>query len=64
VDRRKERAAWDLRIEMTGAGQPTSARLLLLDGSERQLPIKRDEGALLVRIEPATEVCAVRFSLR
>jgi hypothetical protein len=61
VDRRKERAAWDLRVEMPAAAKLGKARLLLLDGAEKPLDAKRDGQALVVRIDPATEVCAVRF---
>ncbi|MBM3474572.1 MAG: LamG domain-containing protein [Armatimonadetes bacterium] len=58
VDRRKERAPWELRVEGLAAA---SARLLLLDGSEEQLDIRHDGQALLLEISPPTEVCAIRF---
>jgi len=68
VDRRGERAAWDLRVDTTAlggrpgaAGAVGMANLLLLDGSEKPLEVRRDGEALVVTVEPATEVCAVRL---
>jgi len=62
VDRRAERKPWELRIDPSVLGEPpaTTARLLLLDGSEKPLEARRDAGALSLTIDPATEVCAVR----
>ena len=68
VDRRGERAAWDLRVDTTAlggrpgaAGAVGMANLLLLDGSEKPLEVRRDGEASVVTVEPATEVCAVRL---
>jgi len=62
VDRRQERTGWDLRLE--SAAKLGRARLLMLDGAEQE-PATRTEGeALVVHIEPATEVCALRFEER
>lgn len=62
VDRRAERKPWDLRLDSSALrGAPaTSVRLLLLDGQEKPLQAIKDGGALVVTIDPATEVCAVR----
>ena len=39
----------------------TKARLLMLDGTEKALEVGERAGSLVVRIDPATEVAAVRF---
>ncbi len=61
VDRRKERAAWDLSLDTAAAGRAPKARLLLLDGSEKQLEVREEGDVLAVTIAPEAEVCAVRF---
>jgi len=60
VDRRKERSAWDLRVATAAVGAGKAQRLSL-DGSEEPLEVKRDGAALVVKVDPAAEVCAVRF---
>ncbi|MDI9586677.1 MAG: hypothetical protein QM473_20815, partial [Acidobacteriota bacterium] len=64
VDRRPERGEWSLSIDTAALPWPeglTRARLLLLDGAERDLPVSRDGALVTVDIETTTNVFAVRF---
>ncbi len=64
VDRRKEKAAWQLTIDPAALPWPAGlakARLLLLDGTEKDVPIRQEGGRLLLPLDGAGEVCAVRF---
>ncbi|MCX7598511.1 MAG: DUF6259 domain-containing protein [Armatimonadetes bacterium] len=67
VDRRPERSRWNLMLrprslpasDAETIANARSAQLLLLDGSEKALELRRDGEALVITIDPAVEVGAV-----
>lgn len=65
VDRRRERAAWELAIQSAGLPWPsglTRATLLGLDGGERPLGMEAVQGRFSLRLDPAPAVAAIRLA--
>jgi hypothetical protein len=64
VDRRKERAAWELRIDTNDLSWLTGTvkgRFLHLDGTEREAVLVSQDGKLHTKIEPSAEVYTLRL---
>jgi len=65
VDRRKERAPWELHLDPQALPWPpglSQGHLLSLDGRTQEVELTPQAGRLTVRIEPSAEVYALRLT--